>query len=153
MSGYFEDPTATAEVLDADGWFSTGDVGMLDKHGNLHFIDRIKDMIKPGGENVSAAEVERVIAALPGVTQVAVVGAPDDRLGEVPVAFIERRHDSSLTEQDVVEQCARMMASFKVPRRVIFRTTWPLTESGKIQKFQLKKSLGDSGDSLVGRSG
>lgn len=153
MSGYFEDEAATAEVLDNDGWFRTGDVGMLDERGNLHFIDRIKDMIKPGGENVSAAEVERVIATLPGVAQVAVVGAPDDRLGEVPVAFIERRHDSSLTEQEVIGECARTMASFKVPRRVIFRTSWPLTESGKIQKFQLRKSLGDPGDSLVGQSG
>jgi acyl-CoA synthetase (AMP-forming)/AMP-acid ligase II len=154
MSGYFEDPAATAEVLDAEGWFRTGDVGRVDEHGNLHFVDRIKDMIKPGGENVSAAEVERVIATMPEVAQVAVVGAPDDRLGEVPVAFVELRHDGSLTEPAVIEQCGRMMASFKVPRRVIFVTDWPMTESGKIQKFELKKTLGDaSDDSLVGKSG
>lgn len=153
MSGYFEEPGATDEVLDADGWFRTGDVGMLDEHQNLHFIDRIKDMIKPGGENVSAAEVERVISALPGVAQVAVVGAPDARLGEVPVAFIELRHDGALTEQAVIEECRRRMASFKVPRRVIFQTDWPMTESGKIQKFQLKKRLGSSAGSLVGQSG
>jgi acyl-CoA synthetase (AMP-forming)/AMP-acid ligase II len=153
MSGYFEEPEATAEVLDADGWFRTGDVGLLDEHGNLHFIDRIKDMIKPGGENVSAAEVERVIAAMPAVAQVAVVGASDDRLGEVPVAFVELRHDGSLTEEAVLEECSRLMASFKVPRRVIFRTEWPMTESGKIKKFELKASLGDAGDMLVGKSG
>ena len=153
MSGYFDDADATAEVLDGEGWFRTGDVGMLDQHGNLLFVDRIKDMIKPGGENVSAAEVERVIAALPGVVQVAVVGAPDDKLGEVPVAFIERRHDSALTEQAVIDECTRMMASFKVPRRVLFRTDWPMTESGKIQKFQLKQALGESGQSLIGQSG
>jgi acyl-CoA synthetase (AMP-forming)/AMP-acid ligase II len=154
MSGYFEDPAATAEVLDADGWFRTGDVGRLDEQGNLHFVDRIKDMIKPGGENVSAAEVERVIATMPEVAQVAVVGAPDDRLGEVPVAFVELRHDGSLTEPAVIEQCGRMMASFKVPRRVIFVTNWPMTESGKIQKFELKKTLGNPSDEgLVGKSG
>jgi acyl-CoA synthetase (AMP-forming)/AMP-acid ligase II len=153
MSGYFEDPAATAEVIDGDGWFRTGDIGRLDEHGNLHFVDRIKDMIKPGGENVSAAEVERVIAALPAVSQVAVVGAPDARLGEVPVAFVELRHDGELTEQAVVAECARMMASFKVPRRVIFRTEWPMTESGKIKKFELKSLLGGAGDTLVGKSG
>jgi acyl-CoA synthetase (AMP-forming)/AMP-acid ligase II len=153
MSGYFEDPDATAEVLSPDGWFRTGDVGRLDERGNLHFVDRIKDMIKPGGENVSAAEVERVIAAMPAVAQVAVVGAPDARLGEVPVAFIELRHNGELTEQAVIDECSRMMASFKVPRQVIFRTEWPMTESGKIKKFELKGLVGGSEDTLVGKSG
>ena len=154
MSGYFEDPDATADVLDDRGWFRTGDLGRLDDHGNLHFVDRIKDMIKPGGENVSAAEVERVIASMSEVAQVAVVGAPDVRLGEVPVAFIELRRDGSLTEEQVIEECARMMASFKVPRRVIFVTSWPLTESGKVQKFQLKQTLGElAEEGLVGPAG
>lgn len=153
MSGYFEDPTATSEVIDDGGWFRTGDIGVLDVAGNLRFIDRLKDMIKPGGENVSAAEVERVIAAMDGVAQVAVVGAPDAKLGEVPVAFVERRHDGTLTEQDVIAECARLMASFKVPRSVIFRSDWPMTASGKIQKFELQASLGGPDRNLVGKSG
>ncbi len=87
--GYYRDPEATAQALDADGWFHTGDLGAFDGDGNLRIIDRLKDMIKPGGENVSAAEVERVIAELPAVSQVAVVGMNDRSLGEVPVAFVE----------------------------------------------------------------
>jgi acyl-CoA synthetase (AMP-forming)/AMP-acid ligase II len=153
MEGYFEDPAATAEAIDADGWLHTGDVGRLDADGNLHFVDRLKDMIKPGGENVSAAEVERVISELPAVARVAVVGGPDPRLGEVPVAFVERGAGASLSEEELIEFCRREMADFKVPRRVLFVDDWPMTESGKVQKNELKARLGDAGDQLVGSSG
>src|SRR5262249_23053027 len=134
MVGYFRDPDATAATIDADGWLHTGDLGKLDAFGNLVVIDRLKDMIKPGGENVSPAEGERVIGALPAVVQVSVVGMADERLGEVPVAFVQLRPGSSLTEARIIDTCAAEMASFKVPRRVVFVTEWPLTESGKIQK-------------------
>jgi fatty-acyl-CoA synthase/long-chain acyl-CoA synthetase len=153
MDGYFEDPAATAEAIDADGWLHTGDVGRLDADGNLHFVDRLKDMIKPGGENVSAAEVERVISEVPAVARVAVVGGPDPRLGEVPVAFVELNAGASLTEEELIEFCRREMADFKVPRRVLFVSDWPMTESGKVQKGELKAWLGDAGDQLVGSSG
>jgi fatty-acyl-CoA synthase/long-chain acyl-CoA synthetase len=153
MEGYFEDPAATAEAIDGEGWLHTGDVGRLDAEGNLHFVDRLKDMIKPGGENVSAAEVERVVSELPAVARVAVVGGPDPRLGEVPVAFVERNAGASLTEEELIEFCRREMADFKVPRRVLLVDDWPMTESGKVQKNELKARLGDAGDQLVGSSG
>jgi acyl-CoA synthetase (AMP-forming)/AMP-acid ligase II len=153
MSGYFEDPEATAEAIDAEGFLHTGDVGRLDAEGNLHFVDRLKDMIKPGGENVSAAEVERVISEVPAVARVAVVGGPDPRLGEVPVAFVEVNGGAELTESELIEYCRREMADFKVPRQVFFLDDWPMTESGKVQKNELRDRLGDAGDQLVGRSG
>jgi acyl-CoA synthetase (AMP-forming)/AMP-acid ligase II len=153
MLGYYGAEEATAEAIDGDGWFHTGDIGFVDPEGNLHYVDRLKDMIKPGGENVSAAEVERVIAELDQVSQVAVVGVPDPRLGEVPVAFVELRKGALLDEQQLRAHCAAAMASFKVPRRFIFRTDWPLTESGKIQKQVLRSSLAGVEESLIGHSG
>lgn len=153
MEGYFEDPEATAEAIDAEGFLHTGDVGRLDADGNLHFVDRLKDMIKPGGENVSAAEVERVVSELPAVARVAVVGGPDPRLGEVPVAFVELNGGASLGEEELIDYCRQEMADFKVPRQVFFLDDWPMTESGKVQKNELRDRLGDAGDQLVGRSG
>lgn len=153
MEGYFEDPASTAEAIDADGRLHTGDIGRLDADGNLHFVDRLKDMIKPGGENVSAAEVERVISELPAVARVAVVGGPDPRLGEVPVAFVELNAGAELGEEELIGFCRREMADFKVPRQVLFVDDWPMTESGKVQKGELKARLGDAGDQLVGSSG
>lgn len=153
MQGYFEDATATAAAIDRNGWLHTGDVGRLDASGNLHFVDRLKDMIKPGGENVSAAEVERVISALPAVARVAVVGAPDARLGQVPVAFVELHAGRHLDEQDVIDHCSAELAAFKVPRSVLFINEWPMTESGKVQKHRLASSLEAGGGRLVGQSG
>jgi acyl-CoA synthetase (AMP-forming)/AMP-acid ligase II len=153
MEGYFEDPEATAEAIDAEGFLHTGDVGRLDADGNLHFVDRLKDMIKPGGENVSAAEVERVVSELPAVARVAVVGGPDPRLGEVPVAFVELNGGAALSAEELIGYCRQEMADFKVPRQVFFLDDWPMTESGKVQKNELRDRLGDAGDQLVGRSG
>lgn len=153
MDGYFEDSEATAAAIDADGWLHTGDIGRLDEGGNLHFVDRLKDMIKPGGENVSAAEVERVISQIPAVARVAVVGAPDPRLGEVPVAFIERTRGAQVDEEQVLRFCSEQMAAFKVPRRVWFVSEWPMTESGKVQKHVLRDRLSPGNDQLVGQSG
>lgn len=153
MDGYFEDPASTSAAIDANGWLHTGDIGRLDEGQNLHFVDRLKDMIKPGGENVSAAEVERVISQLPAVARVAVVGAPDARLGQVPVAFIELMFEAQLTEQQVIDHCSEEMAGFKVPRQVHFVRDWPMTGSGKVQKHVLAGQLRDEADQLVGRSG
>ena len=153
MEGYFEDQEATAAAIDDDGWLHTGDIGRLDASQNLHFVDRLKDMIKPGGENVSAAEVERVISVLPAVARVAVVGAADARLGQVPVAFIETHAGWELSEQEVIDYCSAEMAAFKVPRDVLFISDWPMTESGKVQKHLLASRLEAGGDHLVGQSG
>jgi len=151
--GYYRDPAATAEAFTHDNWFRTGDLGKLDGAGNLYFVDRIKEMIKPGGENVSAAEVERVIQAYPGVAQVAVVGRPDERLGEVPVAFVEMRPGYAFDEAAIIAHCAAAMASFKVPRAVRHLDQWPMTGSGKILKRELAARVGGAASRLVGRSG
>jgi acyl-CoA synthetase (AMP-forming)/AMP-acid ligase II len=153
MVGYLGDAAATSATIDADGWLHSGDLGSLDADGNLTIVDRLKDMIKPGGENVSPAEVERVIEAIEDVVQVAVVGMPDERLGEVPAAFVQLRAGTGLSGQDIVEVCASEMASFKVPRRVILVDEWPLTESGKIQKHVLRARLAGTATSLIGKTG
>jgi acyl-CoA synthetase (AMP-forming)/AMP-acid ligase II len=151
MLGYYANETATAEAIDADGWFHTGDIGRLDAMGNLYFVDRIKDMIKPGGENVSAAEVERVIQTFPGVAEVAVVGKPDERLGQVPVAFVQVH--GAFDPQAILDHCASLMASFKVPREVFLVDSWPMTESGKILKRELAAQFGAATGKLVGQGG
>jgi fatty-acyl-CoA synthase/long-chain acyl-CoA synthetase len=153
MLGYFADPEATAAAIDADGWLHSGDLGSFDADGNLTVVDRLKDMIKPGGENVSPAEVERVIQGLDDIVQVSVVGMPDERLGEVPVAFVELRPGSTLKTQSIIDRCKEEMASFKVPRLVIFVTEWPLTESGKIQKHALRERVAGRGRSVIGGTG
>lgn len=151
--GYYRDPAATAAAFDDERWFHTGDLGRLDAAGNLYFVDRLKDMIKPGGENVSAAEVERVIQALPGIAQVAVVGRRDPRLGEVPVAFVEMRTGHTFDERAIIGHCAGVMASFKVPRAVYPVVSWPLTGSGKILKPALRSRLDAPESRLVGKGG
>ncbi len=153
MVGYLGDQAATSATIDEDGWLHSGDLGSLDADGNLTIVDRLKDMIKPGGENVSPAEVERVIEGIEDVVQVSVVGMPDERLGEVPAAFVQLRAGTGLSGQDIVEVCAAEMASFKVPRRVILVDEWPLTESGKIQKHVLRARLAGTATSLIGKTG
>ncbi|NYE18417.1 class I adenylate-forming enzyme family protein [Microbacterium immunditiarum] len=153
MLGYFRDDAATAQAIDADGWFHTGDIGRLDHAGNLFFVDRIKDMIKPGGENVSAAEVERIIRAIDGIAEVAVVGRPDERLGQVPVAFVSLHPGRAFDPGAIVGHCAAVMASFKVPREVHLVESWPMTESGKILKRELTARLAQNRASVVGPTG
>jgi len=153
MNGYLGDVAATAATVDDDGWLHSGDLGRLDADGNLLIVDRLKDMIKPGGENVSPAEVERVISTLSGVIQVSVVGVPDERLGEVPVAFVEVRPGSEQTGDAIIASCAAEMASFKVPRQVHFVTEWPMTESGKIQKPALRERAAGDRTSIIGATG
>jgi len=153
MIGYYRNEEATRAAIDPDGWLHTGDLVTLDADGNLYFVGRIKEMLKPGGENVSPAEIERVVDDLDGVVQSAVVGRPDERLGEVPVAFVEREIGATITEQEIIDACTARMASFKVPRAVFFVTEWPMTESGKIVKGDLRASLSASGTSWVGPTG
>lgn len=153
MAGYDGDPEATAATIDGEGWLSTGDLGYLDADGRLHFVDRAKDMIKPGGENVAPAEVERVVAAYPGIERVAVVGRPDARLGEVPVAFVQVRPGTTLDTPGLLAHCETQMAGFKVPREVVVVGSWPMTESGKIRKHDLRERLRAADAGTVGASG
>jgi acyl-CoA synthetase (AMP-forming)/AMP-acid ligase II len=139
MLGYLDDPAATAEAIDAEGWLHTGDVGKLDGNGNLTITDRLKDMYICGGFNVYPAEVEQVLARLDGVADSAVVGVPDQRLGEVGKAFIVERPGSDLTAEAAIGYCRERLANFKVPRQVEFRAELPRNPSGKVLKRQLRE--------------
>jgi acyl-CoA synthetase (AMP-forming)/AMP-acid ligase II len=138
MLGYLDDPAATAEAIDPDGWLHTGDIGSLDEHGNLTITDRIKDMYICGGFNVYPAEVEQTLARLPGVAECAVVGVPDARLGEVGKAFIVRKSGADLSEQDVTEFCRTRLANYKMPRTIEFIPQLPRNPSGKVLKRVLR---------------
>jgi acyl-CoA synthetase (AMP-forming)/AMP-acid ligase II len=143
MEGYFDDPAATAEALDAEGWLHTGDIGVLDEHGYLQVTDRKKDMFIVGGFNAYPAEIESILLGHPQISQAAVVGVPDHRLGEVGVAFIVARPDASPSEAEIIEWCRSRMANFKAPRRVFFCARLPMNASNKVLKHQLKERLKD----------
>ena len=139
MLGYLDDPVATAEAIDPDGWLHTGDIGVLDENGYLRITDRLKDMYICGGFNVYPAEVEQALTRLDGIVDVAVVGTPDERLGEVGKAFVVRR-DTSGPEADAVTAFAReRLANFKVPREIVFVEALPRNLSGKVLKNELRE--------------
>jgi acyl-CoA synthetase (AMP-forming)/AMP-acid ligase II len=139
MLGYLDDPGATAEAIDADGWLHTGDIGHLDERGYLTITDRLKDMYICGGFNVYPAEVEQVLARHPAVAESVVVGVPDERLGEVGKAFVMLRPGTAtVTPDDLIGFCREQLANFKVPRQVEFRSDVPRTPAGKPLKRVLK---------------
>jgi len=138
--GYFEDPEATAEAIDAEGWLHTGDVGRFDADGYLQITDRLKDMYISGGFNCYPAEIERIVMGHPAVAQVAVVGVPDTRLGEVGKAFVVPRAGAELDPAELVDWCRAHMANYKAPRCVEVVETLPTNAAGKVQKFLLTKT-------------
>ena len=139
MSGYFENANATAETIDADGWLHTGDIGVMDKQGNLRITDRLKDMFITGGFNCYPAEIENILADHPDIAMSAVIGIPDERLGEVAMAFVIPIKDKSLNEEELIAWCRRTMANFKVPRKIVFVKELPTNASGKVLKQELVK--------------
>jgi len=143
MLGYLDDPEATAAAIDADGWLHTGDVGTLDAAGNLRITDRLKDMYICGGFNVYPAEVEQTLARMPGVRDVAVVGVPDERMGEVGRAFVVTATDSArVSEAEVIAFARERLANFKVPRSVVVVEALPRNPSGKVLKNELRSRNG-----------
>jgi fatty-acyl-CoA synthase len=148
FDGYYHNPEQTAACMDAEGWFHTGDRAKVDVGGNLIYGDRLKDVLKVGGENVGAAEIEDYLSQHAAVRLVQVVAAPDARYDEVPAAFIELYPGATMTEADVIQFCLGALASFKVPRYVRFVTDWPMSGT-KIQKFVLRgviaRELKDNG--------
>ncbi len=139
MLGYLDDPEQTAETIDADGWLHTGDIGVMDEQGNIDITDRKKDMFIVGGFNAYPAEIENIMLAHPQIGQVAVIGMPDDRLGEVAVATVVPAPGAELSETEVIAWCRGEMANYKVPRRVRFADALPLNASGKVLKYVLRE--------------
>ncbi|MNO60751.1 Long-chain-fatty-acid--CoA ligase [compost metagenome] len=142
MRGYFNDPAATAETIDADGWLHTGDVGVLDADGYLRITDRLKDMFITGGFNVYPAEIEQTLLRYPGVAQAAVIGIPDERLGEVAMAFLLPVAGQSIDASAFLAWCREQMANYKVPRSAVLLEAMPLNAAGKVTKAALREMAG-----------
>jgi HIP---CoA ligase len=139
MRGYFDEPQATEEAITTDGWLHTGDIGTLDKDGNLRITDRLKDMYIAGGFNVYPAEVEQVIATMNGVAEAAVIGVPDPRLGELGKAFVVARPGAKLDPGQVITYCRERLAGYKVPAIVAITAELPKNAAGKVTKDVLRE--------------
>jgi len=139
MQGYFEDAAETAKTIDAGGWLHTGDVGVMDERGYLRITDRIKDMFIVGGFNCYPAEIESLLFGSGWFAAVAVVGVPDERMGEVGMAYVVPAPGRSFTPDDVVDWCRANMANYKVPRRVEIIDQLPVNAAGKVTKFVLRE--------------
>jgi acyl-CoA synthetase (AMP-forming)/AMP-acid ligase II len=137
-NGYLDDPEETAASI-VDGWLHTGDVGVMDARGYLRITDRKKDMFIVGGFNAYPAEIERVLLTHPALVQAAVVGTPDERLGEVGVAYVVQREGATLTAEELIAWSRERLANYKVPRRVEILPALPLNATGKVLKFQLRE--------------
>ena len=149
MKGYYNMPEATAKTINAAGWLHTGDLGVADEEGRICLIDRLKDMLRVGGENVAPADVEGVLNAHPAVKLSKVVGVPDPRLAEVVAAYVQRKEGTSVTPDELIAWCKERCAGFKVPRYVRFVDSFDtigMTASSKIQRNKLREyALSDLG--------
>jgi fatty-acyl-CoA synthase len=141
MKGYFDNPAATSEAIDAEGWLHTGDLGSADERGYCRIEGRLKEMIIRGGENIYPREVEQALHGHPAVADVAVVGVPDEHWGEQAAAFILRAPGHAATEGELAAYCRARLAAHKVPRHWVFTAAFPLTASGKVQKFVLREQF------------
>ena len=141
MPGYFADPDATSSTIDSDGWLHTGDIGTMNDHGYVAITDRLKDMFIVGGFNAYPAEIENELMNHPAIAQVAVIGQPDERMGEVGHAFVVLRHDRHESADAILEWARQRMANFKVPRHISFVPTLPTNASGKVLKFELRNHI------------
>jgi acyl-CoA synthetase (AMP-forming)/AMP-acid ligase II len=139
MKGYLDNPAATAEAIDDDGWLHTGDVAVSDENGNITITDRKKDMFIVGGFNAYPAEIENIMNRHAGVAQVAIVGVPDARLGEVAMAFVIPTAGTTLDTDELIAWCREHMANYKVPRYVEVVDALPLNASGKVLKYDLRE--------------
>jgi acyl-CoA synthetase (AMP-forming)/AMP-acid ligase II len=141
MQEYFDDPDATSEAIDPGGWLRTGDIGILGVDGNLRITDRKKDMYIVGGFNAYPAEIEAIMIGHPKVAQVAIVGVPDARLGEVGAAFVVPLPNQHIDPDELVDWCRDHMANYKVPRSIRVVPALPLNPTGKVMKFVLRAEL------------
>jgi fatty-acyl-CoA synthase len=141
MRGYWNEPERTREALDEGGWMHTGDLGVLDDEGYCNIVGRVKDMIIRGGENIYPREIEEFLYRHPAVLDVAVVGVPDSRYGEAVCACIRIREGAMLSAEDVQQFCREQIAHYKVPHYVRFVDSFPLTVTGKVQKYLIREQL------------
>lgn len=139
MQGYYKKPEETAKTIDPEGWLHSGDMATMRDDGCVRFLGRYKDMLKVGGENVDPAEVEAFLLSHPDVHQAVVVGKPDKRLSEVSVAYVALKEGVHLEEEELKGFCKGKLASFKIPKHIVFIKEYPMTSSGKVQKFKLRE--------------
>jgi acyl-CoA synthetase (AMP-forming)/AMP-acid ligase II len=148
MAGYWNNHAASVEAMD-DGWLHTGDLGEADDEGFVFVVDRVKDMIVSGGENIYSREVENALTGHPAVAEAAVVGAPDERWGEIVTAFVVKRPGHEVAAEDLIAHCRGKMASYKRPRAVKFIDALPKLPNGKVEKFKLREPLWAGRDRAV----
>ena len=140
MRGYYKMPEETKETVDEEGWLHTGDLAVMDEDGYVKITGRAKDMVVRGGENIYPREIEEFLYTHPDISDVQVYGIPDERYGEQIAAAVIKKKGSSATEEDIKEFCRENIARYKVPEYVDFVEEYPLTASGKIQKYKLRES-------------
>jgi len=140
--GYWQDSAATQAAFAGDGWLRTGDLAQVDDEGYLYIVDRLKDMIISGGENVYPAEVEQALYSHPAVAECAVIGVPDDRWGEVARAVVVRRGGQKVTEAELIAYLDGRLARYKIPKSIVFADTLPHTASGKLRKPDIRQRHG-----------
>src|SRR6185503_15541444 len=140
MQGYFEDPEATREAIDEKGWLKTGDIGVMDERGYLTITDRKKDMFIVGGFNCYPAEIEKMMLAHPEIAEVAIIGMPDERLGEVGMAFVVLAPGARTSVESIAQFCRERMANYKVPRAIRVVERLPTNALGKVTKFVLRQN-------------
>jgi fatty-acyl-CoA synthase len=139
MKGYLKDPEGTDAVI-VDGWFHTGDMAVVDKEGYLTIVDRKKDIIISGGDNIASVEIEKVIQDHPAVFEVVVIGVPDDKWGEVPKALVVLSPGHQVSEAELIAYVKESLASYKAPKSIEFVSEFPKGGTGKILKQELKKA-------------
>ena len=141
MKGYYGNPEATREAVDKSGWLHSGDLGSMDVKGYVRITGRLKEMIIRGGENIYPREIEDFIFTHPKVAEVAVFGVPDEYYGEEVMAWIQLHAGETASEQEIQEFCTGKIAHFKVPKRIQFVKEFPMTVTGKLQKFQMQEMV------------
>jgi len=139
MKGYYKNPAATAKAIDSEGWLHSGDLGVMDEQGYFRVTGRIKDMIIRGGENIYPREIENFLYTMPAIQAIEVAGVPSKKYGEEVGAFIKRKNGVDLKEEDVIDFCRGKIARYKIPKYIFFVNDYPMTASGKIQKYKLRE--------------
>jgi len=139
MKSYYNDPKSTAEAIEPDGWLHSSDLGVMDEEGYVRVTGRIKELIIRGGENIYPREIEEFLHTCPAIADVQVIGIPDAKYGEEVMAWIKLKRGTTFTEQDVKDFCKGQIANFKIPRYVRFVDSFPMTGSGKVQKFRMRE--------------